>query len=128
MFVRDLIFLLIFGITSASSINKQCPKYQVHFEKILGYRPLMSESPYELKILHKSYQEPSVINIRCMELCKNKDNCDSYVLNFNKSECYGFGSNERFLENLNYRNHDDNEIIEDHGVVFFAKTCLTGEH
>jgi hypothetical protein len=125
MFVRYFTFL-VFLVKVHGSI-KQCPDYQVHFEKILGYRPLLPASVYDVKILHKSYQLiPTVINLHCMELCKNDQYCDSYVLNFNKSECYGFSSSQRTLENLNFRNYEDNELVEDLSVVYFVKTCFSG--
>jgi PAN domain len=128
-----VIFLAIVLIKfSQSETVKQCPEYQTHFEKILGYRPTTVSSlssnygaPFEQKILFKSYlQVPSVINLQCMELCRNDHNCDSYVLNFNKSECYGFTSNERRLETHNLRRLDDHELVEDISVVYFVKTCL----
>lgn len=112
---------------------KQCPEYQVHFEKIIGYRPTSVSAnygaPFEEKILYKSYaQYPSVINLQCMELCRNDHNCESYVLNFNKSECYGFSSNERRLDTHNLRRIDDHELVEDISVVYFVKTCLSSEY
>lgn len=127
MFFRDAFYLLI--CTSVHGLIQKCPDYQVHFEKILGFRPTISESSYEVKILYKSYHVvPTVINSHCMNLCKLNINCESYVLNFNKSECYGFSSNERMKENLNYHRVDDNELVEDLGVIFFVKTCLTSEY
>lgn len=113
---------------------KQCPAYQIHFEKILGYRPPTISSlssnygaPFEEKILFQSHHQlPSVINLQCMELCRNDHNCESFVLNFNKSECYGFTSNERQLETHNLRRLDDRELVEDISVVYFVKTCLNG--
>lgn len=124
-----VILLVIFEFSNGQGILKQCPDYQIHFEKILGYRPPLPSSLYELKVLHKSYQVlPTVINLHCLELCKNDHNCDSYVLNFNKSECYGFTSNDRILDNLNYRLVDDHELVEDIGVVYFVKTCLNSEY
>lgn len=128
MFVKDVILLLVI-FADVKGQNKKCPDYQVHFEKILGYRPPLPSSMYDVKILHKSYQLiPTVINLHCMELCKNDQYCDSYILNFNKSECYGFGSNERILENLNFRSINDNELVEDLEVVYFVKTCLSSEY
>lgn len=128
-----VIFLVIFSVflkvSSAQGTLKQCPDYQIHFEKILGYRPPLPLPLHNVKILHKSYQViPSVINLHCMELCRNDHNCDSYVLSFNTSECYGFTSNDRIPDNLNYRRADDNELVEDIGVVYFVKTCLNSEY
>lgn len=124
MFIRYVILLVV--IVSAKGLIRPCPDYQVHFEKILGFRPPLPASIYDVKILHKSYQLiPTVINLHCLELCKNDHNCDSYILNFNKSECYGFSSQQ--IESLNFRRADDNELVEDLGVVYFVKTCLNGE-
>ena len=127
------IFLVIVsavvGFSSGQGIIKQCADYQIHFEKILGYRPPVPASIYDVKILHKSYQVlPTVINLQCMEMCRNDHNCESYVLNFNKSECYGFTNNDRVLDNLNFRRADDNELVEDIGVIYFVKTCLNSEY
>lgn len=129
--LNTLAVLVIFVIESfvVGENVQQCPDFQVHFEKILGFRPpTASPGDYGVvntKILFKSYQQiPSVINLQCMELCRNDRNCDSYVLNFNRSECYGFTSNERRLETLNLRRLGDNELVEDISVVFFVKTCL----
>lgn len=128
-----LIFLVTFVIKNCvGQTVKQCPDYQVHFEKILGFRPPTISSlssnygaAFEEKILFKLFpQIPSVINLQCMELCKNDHNCESYVLNFNKSECYGFTSNEQMLETHNLRRLDDHELVEDISVVYFVKTCL----
>lgn len=115
---------------------KQCPEYQIHFEKILGFRPPKLSSltsnygaPVEEKVLFKSFHQiPSVINLNCMELCKNDHNCESYLLNFNKSECYGFTSNERHLDTHNLRHLDDHQLVEeDITVVYFVKTCLNSK-
>lgn len=130
---KSFLFLVASLITACDteSIN-QCPDYQIHFEKLLGYRPLTMTSlspdygvPFVEKILLKSYnQVPSVINLQCMELCKNDHNCESYVLNFKKSECYGFTSNDRYLQVLNLRRLEDRELEEDINVVYFVKTCM----
>lgn len=124
---NTLAVLVIFVIESCvvGENVQQCPDYQVHFEKILGFRPPSASPADYSRILFKSYpQIPSVINLQCMELCRNDRNCDSYVLNFNRSECYGFTSDERRLETLNLRRLGDNELVEDISVVFFVKTCL----
>lgn len=129
--------LTIFVITFSDGQNiKQCPDYQIHFEKIIGFRPPTVSSisanygaPFEEKILYKSYHKvPSVINLQCMELCRNDHNCESYVLNFNKSECYGLTSNEKRLEIHNLRRSDDHELVEDISVIYFVKTCLSSEY
>jgi hypothetical protein len=120
---------------SECELIKQCPDYQTHFEKIIGYRPPTVSSlsanygaPFEQKILFRSYHQiPSVINLQCMELCRNDHNCESYVLNFNKSECYGYTSNDRLLHVHNLRRLDDHELVEDISVVYFVKTCLNSE-
>lgn len=133
----NLNFLVIFLIKISASENiRQCSDYQIHFEKILGFRPSTISSisanygaPFEDKILYKAFhQVPSVINLQCMELCKNDPNCDSYVLNFNKSECYGFTSNERRLETHNLRRMEDRDLVEDISVVYYVKTCLNSEY
>lgn len=129
-----LIVIILVELTSANSI-RQCPDYQIQFEKILGYRPpqiaLLNNyglSSNSEKILFKyHHQVPSVINLSCMELCKNDHNCESYVLNFNKSECYGYTSNERQLETHNFRRFDDHELVEDINVIYYVKTCLNSE-
>jgi hypothetical protein len=125
--------IILVALTYGNSI-KQCPDYQIQFEKILGYRPpqIVLSNNYGLqsseKILFKyHHQVPSVINLSCMELCKNDHNCESYVLNFNKSECYGYTSNERQLETHNFRRFDDHELVEDINVIYFVKTCLNSE-
>lgn len=113
-----LIIILCVQYVSSQAITKQCPDYQIHFEKILGYRPPLPPSMYDVKILFKSYQVlPTVINLHCMELCRNDHNCESYILNFNKSECYGFTSNDRIADSLNFRRADDNELVEDIGKL-----------
>lgn len=130
-----IVIAFLANICDGENIN-QCPDYQVHFEKILGFRPPKLSSltsnygePVEEKILFKSYHRiPSVINLQCMELCKNDHNCESYLLNFNKSECYGFTSNERHLETHNLRRLDDQQLVEeDITVVYFVKTCLNSK-
>lgn len=127
--INFLTLQAIFILISFANGLIQCPDYQTHFEKILGYRP-PSPPNYAEKILYKIvHRIPSIINLQCMELCKNDRNCDSYVLNFNKSECYGFTSNDRRLEhNLNLRRIDDRELVEDIGVVFFVKVCLNSKY
>lgn len=131
-FVIPLITIILIELSYANLL-KQCPDYQIHFEKILGYRPPASINqnygvPLSEKVLFKyHHQVPSVINLSCMELCKNDHNCDSYVLNFNKSECYGYTSNERQLETHNFRRSDDHELVEDINVVYFVKACLNSE-
>ncbi|XP_070494157.1 uncharacterized protein [Chironomus tepperi] len=125
-----LVVIILIKFTNANSI-RQCPDYQIQFEKILGYRPpqIVLSNNYGSatgeKILLKYHdQVPSVINLSCMELCKNDHNCESYVLNFNKSECYGYTSNERQLDTHNFRRFDDHELVEDINVIYFVKTCL----
>lgn len=134
---ENLIFLAIILVKLTFGENiKQCPEYQIHFEKIIGFRPTTISSlssnygaPFEEKILFQaSHQLPSVINLQCMELCRNDHNCESYVLNFNKSECYGFTSNERRLDIHNLRRLDEHELVEDISVVYFVKTCLNSEY
>lgn len=129
---EKLIFLVSASIVTVSGENiKQCPDYQVHFEKIIGYRPpttspvsLEYGAPFEEKILFKAmHQIPSTVNMQCMDLCRNDRNCESYVLNFNSSECYGFTSNEVVLTH-NLRRADDHDLVEDLSVVYFVKTCL----
>lgn len=133
---ENLFFLIVvFAEASTGNSLKQCPDYQIHFEKIIGFRPPSISSvssnygaPFEERILYKSYHSiPSVINLQCMDLCKNDHNCDSYALNFNKSECYGFTSNERRLESHNLRRLDDHELVEDISVVYYVKTCLSSK-
>lgn len=130
--VLTFILLVLLKLSTANTL-KQCPDYQIHFEKILGFRPppVLSQTygaPLGEKILYKYFhQVPSVINLSCMELCKNDINCDGYVLNFNKSECYGYTSNERQLDVHNFRQADDHELVEDINVVYFVKTCLSSE-
>lgn len=118
---------------SQADIVKNCPKYQVHFQKILGFRPPTTISSlssnfatsFEERILFKvNHKIPSVINLQCLELCRNDHNCDSYVLSFNKSECYGFTSNEKLKLKYNLRSPDDHDLVEDISVVYFVKTCL----
>ena len=80
----EKLFFLVIALVNliVSEDVKQCPNYQTHFEKILGFRPPTVSSisanygaPFEEKILYKSYsQKPSVINLQCMELCKNDHN------------------------------------------------------
>ena len=122
-------FVTKFSFATAHVIR--CPEYQTHFEKILGFRP-PSSSPlsaqYESKTIYTSqHQVPSVINMQCMEICRKDFDCDSYVLNFNKSECYGYTSNERRLMNFNLMRLDDEELIEDINVVYFVKICLNSK-
>jgi hypothetical protein len=132
--VNFVVFVLI--NTSRSENIKQCADFQVHFEKIIGFRPPSTSAlssnygaPFEDKILFKlPHQVPSVINLHCLELCRNDRNCESYVLNFNKSECYGFTSNERRQETLNLRRLDNHELVEDLSVVYFVKTCLNSKN
>ena len=133
---QNVIFLTIILIQLRNcEVIKQCPDYQTHFEKIIGYRPPtispMSANygaPFERKVLFKSYHQiPSVINLQCMEMCRNDHNCESYVLNFNKTECYGFTSNERMLQIHNLRRLDNHELEEDISVVYFVKTCLSSK-
>lgn len=130
---ESFLFLTAYLISfCATESIRQCPDYQVQFEKLLGYRPPTISSlsadygaPFEEKILFKSFHQiPSIINLQCMELCKNDHSCESYALNFNKSECYGFTSNERQLQVHNLRRLDDRELVEDISVVYFVKTCL----
>ena len=128
-----LVVIILVELSNANSI-RQCPDYQIQFEKILGYRPpkIVPSNNYVVhsseKLLFKyHHQVPSVINLSCMELCKNDHNCESYVLNFNKSECYGYTSNERQLETHNFRRFDDHELVEDINVIYFVKTCLNSE-
>lgn len=110
-------------------IIQRCPDYQVHFEKIIGFRPPLPPYGIPPKLLFKSFpQIPSVINLQCMERCRNDHNCESYMLNFNQSECYGFTSNERRLDSFNLRRLADHELAEDIGVVYFVKTCLNSEY
>lgn len=110
-------------------IIQRCPDYQVHFEKIIGFRPPLPPYGIPPKLLFKSFSQiPSVINLQCMERCRNDHNCESYMLNFNQSECYGFTSNERRLNSFNLRRLDDHELAEDIGVVYFVKTCLNSEY
>lgn len=137
--IKLLLNVIYFAIVlikfSQSEVVNQCPDYQTHFEKILGYRPKTISSissnygaAFEQKILFTSFHQiPSVINLQCMELCRNDHNCESYVLNFNKSECYGYTSNERRLEKHNLRRLDDHELVEDISVVYFVKTCLNSK-
>lgn len=132
MWKKVLCVISLSLISSYAEIAKKCPEFQVHFEKILGFRPPTVSSlssnygaPFEERILFKAnHQVPSVINLQCMELCRNDYNCDSYVLNFNKSECYGFTSNEKFRGKHSFRRFDDHDLVEDISVVFFVKTCL----
>lgn len=130
---ENLIFLTLVLINSSDGQNiKQCPEYQIHFEKILGFRPTPLALGYGVNsdeiILFKAYHQiPSVINLQCMEMCRNDFSCESYALNFNKSECYGYSSNERRLQTYNLRRLDDlglANLVEDISVVYFVKTCL----
>jgi len=118
--------LLVVFLNSVNGDISKCPDYQVHFEKILGYRPPLNGP---LKTLYQSADcVPSVINLQCMEVCRNDRNCESYVLNFNQSACYGFTSNDRQLATHNLRQLDDNELVEDINVVYFVKSCLSSEY
>jgi hypothetical protein len=122
LFVQ-LVIVIVLRSSYALSTSKYCPDYQINFEKILGYRPMAVDN--SLIIMHKTHHIiPSVINLECMKMCKNDQYCDSYALNFNKSECYGFTKDERQIE---YNLMSDNDLIEDINVVYFVKICLSGE-
>lgn len=130
LWLNVICWLIIFVQGYRSQIIQRCPEYQVHFEKIIGFRPPALQLDYGVptKILFKNYHEiPSVINLQCMERCRKDNNCESYLLNFNKSECYGFTSNERRLDTLNFRRIDDHELVEDIGIVYFVKTCINSK-
>lgn len=128
--LKVILVLIIVAVQSQCQIFQRCSDYQVHFEKIIGFRPpLPSYGLQPPKLLFKAFpQIPSVINLQCMERCRNDHNCESYLLNFNSSECYGFTSNERRIDSLNLRRMDEHELVEDIGVVYFVKTCLNSEY
>lgn len=132
--LTNIIYITIIAKLSNANSLKQCPDYQIHFEKILGYRPTVTpliygRLPAEEKILYKSYHQlPSTVNLQCMEICRSDQYCESYVLNLNKSECYGYTSNDQRLDSHNFRSLDNNELVEDISVVYFVKTCLNSEY
>lgn len=129
LWLSAICFLIIFVQGHTCQIIQRCPEYQVHFEKIIGFRPpSLGYGAPPVNILFKTFHQiPSVINLECMELCRKDNNCESFVLNFNNSECYGFTSNERRLDTLNLRRVDDHELVEDIGIVYFVKTCINSK-
>lgn len=125
--------ILILVSTISCIFGLKCPFNQVHFEKIIGYRPSTSAIKNENIILCQSYNQiPSIINLQCMEKCKNDHNCEGYVLNVNlsnrSSECYAFISSEQGLESHNFQNFNDHELEEDKSVIFFIKTCMNSRY
>lgn len=92
-----------------------CPRNQVKFEKIIGLRPSHDFSGY---LLHKQ-QNHEPVTVECLSKCLSKDDCVSFVVYYNVSECYWYNSR---LDGF-----QENENIIDSDVAWFEKTCLDGK-
>lgn len=101
----------------------KCAVHQLHFQKVLGFRPQFhSASPAHL--LHHDAQS-TAINQICLAKCRDDIECSSYVLFFNTSECYGFSLHDRSTRYEPLRPTDD--LVADSMAVYFEKICLSGE-
>lgn len=102
----------------------QCSIHQLYFQKILGYRPLLTTERLNVNnLLYRDieHQIPSAINIKCWEICKQDYDCSGYILFINLSECYGFTINEK---SKHYYNLTNSTLVQDQNAVYFEKICL----
>lgn len=121
------LFLYIVIVISQIKLNcallLKCPVYQLHFQKIVGFRPSV-DFMTENNILYAA--DPAnpfdLINPICWDLCKQDENCLSYILNLDTNQCFGFSIFD--MSNLYHKLGQEIELIADTNAIYFEKTCL----
>ena len=107
--------------------------YRLHFEKVLGYRPLATDastaenSIYNRNNLlyHETVKNDSLVsvNLECWKLCKSNIECLGYILFYNTSDCYSLTPNQRQMD----LDNESTKLVADVNAVYFQKICLNGE-
>ncbi|XP_055849800.1 uncharacterized protein LOC129914525 [Episyrphus balteatus] len=121
--LTTLLIIIISEVKLNYALLLKCPVYQLHFQKIVGFRP-PAELMTEGNVLYAA--DPTnpfdLINPICWDLCKQDENCLSYILNLDTNQCFGFSIFE--LSNLYQQSGQDIELIADNNAIYFEKTCL----
>ncbi|KAF5306123.1 hypothetical protein FQR65_LT07399 [Abscondita terminalis] len=106
-----LSLLLIFEIVRGAQLIN-CPRNQLKFEKIIGLRPSDDINGY---LLHK-HENYEPVTLDCLKKCLSNNNCFSFVIFYNISECYFYG--------VRIEGFEENDSVIDSNVAWFEKTCL----
>ncbi|XP_055903284.1 uncharacterized protein LOC129939332 [Eupeodes corollae] len=123
-FLIGILFIIVInGVKLNFALLLKCPIYQLHFQKIVGFRP-STDVMTEKNILYSADPENpfDLINPICWDLCKQDENCLSYILILDTNQCFGFSIFD--LSNLYQQMGQDLELIADTNAIYFEKTCL----
>lgn len=93
--------------------STNCQKSDIHFEKVLGFKP--SDENHAM-LLYKNNTHP--VTIECIQKCQSNDDCRSFVLDYSTFSCYWYRHPIEGKEESN--------IIPDNRVAWFVKICLRG--
>ncbi|KAK4875890.1 hypothetical protein RN001_012312 [Aquatica leii] len=105
-------FVFIFKIIHGAQLMN-CPRNQLRFEKIIGLRPSGDINGY---LLHK-HENYEPVTLDCLTKCSSNNNCLSFVIFYNSSECFWF--------DITIDGFDENDNVIDPNVAWFEKTCLS---
>ncbi|KAL3269282.1 hypothetical protein HHI36_008358 [Cryptolaemus montrouzieri] len=92
-----------------------CEKSDLHFEKIIGFKPLDNNAAL---LLLRDTTHP--ITISCIQKCHENKICESFVLNYKEHTCYWFKKSVDTNEEL--------KLIADDSVAWFTKVCFRGKN
>ncbi|XP_037943924.1 uncharacterized protein LOC119676740 [Teleopsis dalmanni] len=111
----------------------QCPLYQMHLQKIVGFRPPLEFINKENLIYSprfsyahidnsskRDFQEP--VSSICWRICNKDESCIAYVHLLDTDECYGYSYFERTSHYQAIGN--DLPLVADAEAIFYEKTCL----
>uniref|UniRef100_A0A1I8NAG5 ZP domain-containing protein n=1 Tax=Musca domestica TaxID=7370 RepID=A0A1I8NAG5_MUSDO len=137
---------------NCNALILQCPLYQMHLQKIVGFRPpleymtehnLIYKPDNHYKDRHRYARDgypimdqqtpPPLLNnsvlqfqstasSECWRICSNDDGCLAYVHLLDTNECYGYSYFERSQMYMAVGNNLP--LVADGEAVFYEKTCL----
>ncbi|KNC34908.1 hypothetical protein FF38_11073 [Lucilia cuprina] len=145
-----IIFLLTIQINwlNCNALLLKCPLYQMHLQKIVGFRPPL-EYLTERNLIYapaNNYKDrnriardgysindnlmenntaanfETTVSSMCWRICNDDDACIAYVHLLDTHECYGYSYFERIDNYMAVGN--ELPLVADGEAIFYEKTCL----
>ncbi|XP_044754942.1 uncharacterized protein LOC123313905 [Coccinella septempunctata] len=102
--------VVVFAVFAFGDKTTNCDKGDIHFEKVLGYKPSDENKPL---LLHRNDSHP--VTVDCIQKCQSNQDCRSFILDYKTSTCYWYRHSV-----------DENGIVPDNNIAWFVKICLRG--
>lgn len=105
----EIIFAAVHGFID-------CPYYETHFQKVIGYYPLASST------INWNHMRVYPTPLDCLNVCQEDSNCSGFVYNIKERKCMGFDLEHSVNEAL-----DQRKLIPDSQIIFYEKVCINGK-